>query len=167
MTKIIFALITLALTFGNNPTNAQSNQVFLDRLDKGYNFCRNRGFSSTDAYMETDQFNIAICTLPRRRDDGLTDSCYTPSHFYLFLQSKSSNQISIINVNQTWNNRYFPDSLYTFRGIQNGTTYELKTNGGSLNYDLRHFTSLNMTQNGRAVYTQRVNYYVGDIGMGC
>ncbi len=170
MIKLIFTLATLGLTFGNNVIYAQ-NQFEQKLRDKSYNFCRSKGYSSTDAYMETQELNIAICTLPTRKYDALIDVCYVPSNFFMFIQVKRYNRHSIITTNRVYNNQYYPNSIYTFRATHNGLNYQLQTSGGSNNYDpenfRKHFTSFSIIANNNIIYQQRVNYYFGDIGMGC
>jgi hypothetical protein len=143
--------------------------VMAQGWEKAYAFCENNGYMSTEAYIESKKYIAAICgDMPGFSPDNPETPCYFSEKYFIVIKSLADNKISIL---PTWPQRsgsHFP-YIYTFESVLGGIHYQIKTTGGSNNYNPndRFWTSVLLKKGNKIIYSNRINDYFGNIGMGC
>ncbi|MBD2652866.1 hypothetical protein H6G45_05020 [Synechocystis sp. FACHB-383] len=168
MKKIQIFTKLLLFYFIAQPVIAQETHV--DILYKAYAFCENNGYMSTEAYIESEKYITAICSnmpgFTPGGDSGI--SCYVPEKHFIVVKSLTDNKIVKL---PTWpqESGYFPKYIYIFESVLNGIHYQIKTTGGSNSYNPndRFWTSVLLKKGSNIIYSNRINKYYGNIGMGC
>jgi hypothetical protein len=167
-TLLSYAFIFLTISLFTQKLLAQSNhKIMLYKLYKAYAFCENNGYMSTEAYIESKKYIAAICSdMPEFSPDNL--ACYVPEKHFIVVKSLADNKIATLPTWPQQSGSHFP-YIYTFESVLGGIHYQIKTTGGSNSYDPnnRFWTSVLLKKGNKIVYSNRINDYFGNIGMGC
>jgi hypothetical protein len=158
--KAFFYLLTIALT--TQPAMAQQSNE--EMVDKAYDFCKQKGQLMTEAYIESKNYTVGVCS------NSPLDACDYATKYFIFVQSSIDNKIIKMPTWPKASGKNFPNSTYTFQSTLNGITYEIKTSGDSISVgdvNLERWTSLSLKKAVEVAYSYKVNYYYGNIGMGC
>ncbi|MBD2652869.1 hypothetical protein H6G45_05040 [Synechocystis sp. FACHB-383] len=122
----------LLFCFVAKPVMAQETHT--DRLYKAYAFCENNGYMSTEAYIESKKYIVAICSNMLWFSPYNPETpCYVPDKHFIVVQSLVDNKISILPTWPQKSGSRFP-YVYTFESVLGGIHYQIKTTGGSNSY---------------------------------
>jgi hypothetical protein len=162
-TLLSYAFIFLTISLSTQKLLAQSNHEIM--LYKAYAFCENNAYMSTEAYIESKGYIFAVCSDMPGHTSG---ECYMPEKYYIIVKSLVDN--SIVKL-PTWpqGSHIYSPYIYTFESTLNGIKYQIKTTGGSNNYDptQRFWTSVLLKKGGKIIHSNKINNYYGNLGMGC
>ncbi|WLT40608.1 hypothetical protein NON20_25575 (plasmid) [Synechocystis sp. B12] len=100
--------------------------------------------------------------------DNPETPCYVPDKHFIVVKSLVNNKISVLPTWPQQSGSHFP-YIYTFESVLGGIHYQIKTTGGSNSYDPnnRFWTSVLLKKGNKIIYSNRINDYFGNIGMGC
>ncbi|WLT40605.1 hypothetical protein NON20_25560 (plasmid) [Synechocystis sp. B12] len=130
--------------------------------NKAYDFCKQKGGLMTEAYMESKDYTVGVCS------NAPLDGCDYATKYFIFVQSSADNKVLTLPTWPKTKGKY-PNAIYTFESTLNGIKYQIKTTGGTVGYEpsMKFWTSALFEKGAKIVYNNKVNYYYGNIGMGC
>jgi len=167
--KIEKISIFLGVYFVYQAVPVMAQQWDQNMANIAFEFCERYGYFMTEAYIESKEYVSAICSNASPEFDHETQPCYEPSKYFIVVKPITNNKILTLPTWPKESKDDFPKKTYTFESTLNGITYQIRTTGGSNNYqpDVTFWTSMSLKKQNKIIYSHRVNYYYGSIGMGC